>query len=148
MNDATCRSLALDFEQQLKGLHGSYYVKLLAKLGENCPGLTFQAFAPGLDAGADLLIGNTELLFAVGAGADGRAQQLIQQSCSSNGTNCGPCAALPPLHPPTAPHLLMLPVRMAGRGPPRLGACSSPPAPCPKSCARSAHHRSKAFATM
>ena len=82
MNDSTCRSLALEFEQKLKsGFHGSYYVKLLSKLGENCPGLTFQAFAPGLDAGTDLLIGNTELLFAVGALADGSSSRCAR--CAS-----------------------------------------------------------------
>jgi hypothetical protein len=62
------------------------------KCGAHCPGITIQGFLPAMDTATDTLIGNTELVYAVGADKEGQAVSVIRQPVGVNAGLIAPCA--------------------------------------------------------
>ena len=93
LNDTTCQELARAHHDKLVALESqSYLVQFLVKCGAHCPGITIQGFLPAMDTATDTLIGNTELVYAVGADKEGKAVSVIRQPVGVNAGLIAPCA--------------------------------------------------------
>ena len=79
LNDTTCQELARAHHDKLVALESqSHLVQFLLKCGAHCPGITIQGFLPAMDTATDTLIGNTELVYAVGADKVTGASDLVR----------------------------------------------------------------------
>ena len=95
LNDSTCQKLAMQHHEKLAAFSGSsFLVQLLLKCAAHCPGLTMQGFQPAADCATDTLMGNTELVYAVGADAQGACSVIIQPM-GVNTALVAPCALSP-----------------------------------------------------
>ena len=93
LNDTTCQELARAHHDKLVALESqSHLVQFLLKCGAHCPGITIQGFLPAMDTATDTLIGNTELVYAVGADKEGKAVSVIRQPVGVNAGLIAPCA--------------------------------------------------------
>ena len=93
LNDATCQKLAKQHHERLFALKDtSHLVQFLDRCTAHCPGLTMQAFQPAADCATDTLMGNTELLYAVGADAQGEACSVVIQPTGVNAALVAPYA--------------------------------------------------------
>ena len=95
LNDSTCQKLAMQYHEKLAAFSGSsFLVQLLLKCAAHCPGLTMQGFQPAADCATDTLMGNTELVYAVGADAQGACSVIIKPM-GVNTALVAPCALSP-----------------------------------------------------
>ena len=95
--------MAMQHHEKLAAFSGSsFLVQLLLKCAAHCPGLTMQGFQPAADCATDTLMGNrdranTELMYAVGADAQGACSVIIQPM-GVNTALVAPCALEPSQH--------------------------------------------------